>query len=42
MSVSESEILIGDVSDKFELPCQRVHAVTVTVTAVDRIRTDAG
>ena len=30
-SVSASEVVIGDVADKFELPCQRVHAVTVTV-----------
>ena len=30
-SVSASEIVIGDVAEKFELPCQRVHAVTVTV-----------
>ena len=29
-SVSASEVVIGDVADKFELPCQRVHAVTVT------------
>ena len=30
-SVSASEVVIGDVTDKFKLPCQRVHAVTVTV-----------
>ena len=30
-SVSLSNVVIGDVADKFELPCQRVHAVTVTV-----------
>ena len=30
-SVSASEVVIGDVADKFKLPCQRVHAVTVTV-----------
>ena len=30
-SVSVSEVVIGDVADKFQLPCQRVHAVTVTV-----------
>ena len=31
MSDSASKVVIGDVADKFELPCQRVHAVTVTV-----------
>ena len=30
-SVSASEVVIGDVAEKFKLPCQRVHAVTVTV-----------
>ena len=30
-SVSVSEVVIVDVADKFELPCQRVHAMTVTV-----------
>ena len=30
-SVSASEVVIGDVADIFKLPCQRVHAVTVTV-----------
>ena len=30
-SVSASEDVIGDVTDKFKPPCQRVHAVTVTV-----------
>ena len=30
-SVSASEVVIGDVAGKFKLPCQRVHAVTVTV-----------
>ena len=30
-SVSASEVVIGDVADKFKVPCQRVHAVTVTV-----------
>ena len=30
-SVSASEVVIGDVADKFKLPCQRVHAVTVAV-----------
>jgi len=30
-SVSASEVVIGDVADEFKLPCQRVHAVTVTV-----------
>ena len=30
-SVSACEVAIGDVADKFKLPCQRVHAVTVTV-----------
>ena len=29
--VSASEVVIGNVADKFKLPCQRVHAVTVTV-----------
>ena len=29
--VSASEVVIGDVADKFVQPCQRVHAVTVTV-----------
>ena len=27
-SVSASEVVIGDVADKFKVPCQRVHAVT--------------
>ena len=31
MSVSASEVVIRDAADKFKLPCQRVHAVTVTV-----------
>ena len=30
-SVSASEVVIGDVADKFKLPCQRVPAVTLTV-----------
>ena len=30
-SVSVFEVVIAYVTDKFELPCQRVHAVTVTV-----------
>ena len=30
-SVSASEVVIGDVADKFKRPCQRVHAVTVTI-----------
>ena len=30
-SVSASEVVIGDVADKFKLPCQRVLAVAVTV-----------
>ena len=30
-SVSASEVVIGDVAEKFALPCQRVHAVTITV-----------
>ena len=30
-SVSASEVVIGDVADKFKLPCQRVHAAAVTV-----------
>ena len=30
-SVSASEVVIGDMADEFKLPCQRVHAVTVTV-----------
>ena len=29
--VSSSNVVIGDVKDKFKLPCQGVHAVTVTV-----------
>ena len=29
-SVSASEVVIGDMADKFQQPCQRVHAVTVT------------
>ncbi len=30
-SVSMSEVVIGNVADKFKLPCQRVHAVAVTI-----------
>ena len=30
-TVLTSEVIIEDVADKFELPCQRVHTVTVTV-----------
>ena len=30
-SVSASEVVIGDVADKFKLPCQRMHAVTLMV-----------
>ena len=30
-SVSASEDDIGDMADEFMLPCQRVHAMTVTV-----------
>ena len=30
-SVSASEVVIGEVADKFKLPCQRVHAVTVSL-----------
>ena len=30
-SVSVSKVIIGDVADKFELPCQRLHTVTVSV-----------
>jgi len=30
-SVSSSKVAIRDVADKFKQPCQRVHAVTVTV-----------
>ena len=30
-SVSASKVVIEDVADKFELPCQKVHALTVTV-----------
>ena len=30
-SVSASAVVIGDMTDEFKLPCQRVHAVTVTV-----------
>ena len=31
MSVSASIVVVGDVADKFKLPCQRVHTVTVAV-----------
>ena len=31
MSVSASKVVVGDVADKFKLPCQRVHTVTVAV-----------
>ena len=30
-SVSASEVVNGNVADKFKPPCQRVHAVTVEV-----------
>ena len=30
-SVSASKVVIGDVADKFKLPGQKVHAMTVTV-----------
>ena len=30
-SVSAFEAVIGDVADKFQLPCQRVHAVSVMI-----------
>ena len=30
-SVSAFEVIIGDVADEFMPPCQRVHAMTVTV-----------
>ena len=39
MSVSASEDDIGDVADEFMLPCQRVHAMTVTVYLAAGIRT---
>ena len=40
-SVSASKDDIGDVADKFMLPCQRVHAMTVTVYNTGaRIRID--
>jgi len=38
-SVSASEDVIGDVADEFMLPCQRVHAMTVTVYVAAGIRT---
>ncbi len=38
-SVSASEVVIGDVADEFMPPCQRVHAVTVTVYMAVGIRT---
>ena len=38
-SVSASEDNIGDVADEFMLPCQRVHAMTVTVYMAAGIRT---
>ena len=28
MFVSASKVVVGDVADKFKLPCQRVHTVT--------------
>ena len=31
MSVSASKVVIGDMADKFKLPCKRVHTVTVAV-----------
>ena len=31
ISVSASKVVVGDVADKFKLPCQRVHTVTVAV-----------
>ena len=40
-SVLASEVVIGDVADKFKPPCQRVHAM-LSRSAVGRIRTDAG
>jgi hypothetical protein len=30
-SVSASEVVIGDVAEEFMTPCQRVHAMTVTI-----------
>ena len=39
-SVSASEDDIGDVADEFMLPCQRVHAMTVTVYVAAGIRTE--
>ena len=38
-SVSASEVVIGDVADEFMPPCQRVHALTVTVYTAAGIRT---
>jgi hypothetical protein len=38
-SVSASEVFIGDVADEFIPPCQRVHAMTVTVYIAAGIRT---
>ena len=38
-SVSASEDDIGDVADEFMLPCQRVHAMTVTVYVAAGIQT---
>ena len=38
-SVSASENDIGDVADEFMQPCQRVHAMTVTVYMAAGIRT---
>jgi len=38
-SVSASKDDIGDVADEFMPPCQRVHAITVTVYMVAGIRT---
>ena len=37
-SVSASEVVIGDMADKFRPPCQRVHAVTVRVCPPDSKR----
>ena len=38
-SVSASEDDIGDVADEFMLPCQRMHAMPVTVYIAARIPT---
>ena len=39
MSVSASKDYVEDVADEFMLPCQKVHAMTVTVYMAAGIRT---